>query len=213
MIPAAKVHHPIAARLIERAMRAGEKRGQGDHRRRLLAGLGGRVVELGAGSGIGFRHYPNSVIEVTAVEPEAYLRRVALQAAAASPVNVRVVDAVSGHLPFADASFDAGVTSLVLCSVPDQEVALAELFRVIRPGGELRFYEHVVSHHPFEARVQRFADATFWPRVAGGCHRSRDTLASIGKAGFLIEMCEQFPFSPSALLPPDPHILGIGRRP
>src|SRR6266487_5714228 len=75
MIPAAKVHHPIAARLIERVMRAGEKRGQGDHRRRLLAGLGGRVVELGAGSGIGFRHYPNSVIEVTAVEPEAYLRR------------------------------------------------------------------------------------------------------------------------------------------
>src|SRR5256885_2050819 len=81
------------------------------HRRRLLTGLGGRVVELGAGSGINFRYYPDSVTEVTAVESEAYLRRVAQQAAAASPVNVRVVDAVSGHLPFADASFDAGVTS------------------------------------------------------------------------------------------------------
>ncbi len=213
MIREEKVHHPIAARLIERAMCAGEKRGQADHRRRLLAGLVGRVVELGAGSGINFRHYPDSVTEVTAVEPEAYLRRAAQHAAAASSVNVRMVDAVSGHLPFADAFFDAGVASLVLCSVPDQGAALAELFRVIRPEGELRFYEHVVSHHPFEARVQRLADATFWPRVAGGCHRSRDTLAAIHLAGFLIETCEQFRFSPAAVLPPDPHILGIGRRP
>ncbi len=213
MVAEERVHHPIAARLIERAMRAGEQRGQAEHRRRLLAGLVGRVVELGAGTGINFKHYPTSVTEVVAVEPEAYLRQAAQKAAAAAPVPVRVVDAVSGGLPLADASCDAGVASLVLCSVPDQERALAELARVIRPGGELRFYEHVVSHRPFEAGVQRFADATFWPRVAGGCHLSRDTEAAIEQAGFQIETCERFPFSPAALLPPDPHILGVARRP
>jgi ubiquinone/menaquinone biosynthesis C-methylase UbiE len=208
-----RVRHPIAARLIERTMREGEMRGQAEHRRQLLARLTGRVVELGAGSGTNFQHYPVSVTEVVAVEPEAYLRRVAQAAAEAAPVHVRVVDGVSGILPLEDASCDAGVASLVLCSVPDQQRALAELARVIRPGGELRFYEHVVSDNPLAAGLQRFADATFWPLVAGGCHRSRNTLAEIERAGFLIEACDRFPFSPSALLPSDPHILGIARRP
>jgi ubiquinone/menaquinone biosynthesis C-methylase UbiE len=208
-----KVHHPIAARLIERAMRAGEKRGQAEHRRRLLSGLSGRVVELGAGSGINFQHYPRSVSEVVAVEPEAYLRRVAQEAARSAPVQVSVVDAVSGSLPLEDASCDAGVASLVLCSVPDPERALAELFRVICPGGELRFYEHVVAEKPMQAVLQRFADATFWPRVAGGCHLGRNTLAAIERAGFKIETCDRFLFSSAALLPADPHILGAARRP
>jgi ubiquinone/menaquinone biosynthesis C-methylase UbiE len=208
-----KVHHPIAARLIERAMRAGEKRGQAEHRRRLLSGLSGRVVELGAGSGINFQHYPRSVSEVVAVEPEAYLRRVAQEAARSAPVQVSVVDAVSGSLPLEDASCDAGVASLVLCSVPDPERALAELFRVICPGGELRFYEHVVAEKPMQAVLQRFADASFWPRVAGGCHLGRNTLAAIERAGFKIETCDRFLFSSAALLPADPHILGAARRP
>ena len=213
MVAEERVHHPIAARLIERAMRAGEQRGQAEHRRRLLAGLTGRVVELGAGTGINFKHYPTTVTEVVAIEPEAYLRELAQEAATTAPVPVRVVDAVSGGLPLEDGSCDAGVVSLVLCSVPDPERALAELARVIRPGGELRFYEHVVSHRRFEAGVQRFADATFWPLVAGGCHLSRDTQPAIERAGFQIEAIERFPFSPAALLPPDPHILGIARRP
>ena len=125
---------------------------------------------------------------------------------------VTVVDGVSGALPLEDASCDAGVACLVLCTVPDQERALAELARVIRPGGELRFYEHVVSKRPFEARMQRLADATFWPRIAGGCHLSRDTAPVIERAGFHIESCDRFPFSPAKLIPPDPHILGIARR-
>jgi len=207
-----RVRHPIAARLIERAMRAGERRGQDEHRRRLLDGLSGRVVEVGAGSGTNFRHYPASVTEVVAVEPEPYLRGLAEQAAATAPVPVRVVDAVSGSLPLAEASCDAGVACLVLCTVPDQERALAELARVIRPGGELRFYEHVVSHRPFEARLQRIADATFWPLLAGGCHMSRDTTAAIGQAGFRIESCDRFPFSPGPPVPAGPHILGTARR-
>jgi ubiquinone/menaquinone biosynthesis C-methylase UbiE len=207
-----RVRHPIAARLIERTLRTAEKRGQAEHRRRLLAGLEGRVVELGAGSGINFRHYPDSVTEVVAVEPEEYLRRLAQQVAATAPVPVSVVPGVSGDLPLEDASCDAGVACLVLCTVPDQRRALAELARVIRPGGELRFYEHVVSRRPFEAGLQRLADATFWPHVAGGCHLSRDTGPVIEESGFRIESCDRFPFSPGPPLPPDPHILGVARR-
>ncbi len=80
-------------------------------------------------------------------------------------------------------------------------------------SGELRFYEHVVSHANLEARFQRLADATFWPCVAGGCHLARDTTAGIEQAGLVIETCERIPFSPAAFLPPDPHILGVARRP
>jgi ubiquinone/menaquinone biosynthesis C-methylase UbiE len=171
------------------------------------------VIELGAGSGANFAHYPTTVSEVVAVEPERYLRERAQQAAADAPIAVSVVDGVSDRLPGEAGSFDAGVAALVLCTVPDQPSALAELYRVIRPGGELRFYEHVVGHGKFESRFQRLADATFWPHVAGGCHMARDTTAGIEQAGFQIETCERFPFSPALFLPPDPHILGIARRP
>jgi ubiquinone/menaquinone biosynthesis C-methylase UbiE len=190
-----------------------ERRGGAEHRRRLLAGLSGLVVEVGAGSGANFSHYPPSVEEVLAVEPEPYLRERARRAAAAAPVPVRVLDGGADLLPGEAASFDAGVVALVLCTVPDQQRALAELFRVIRPGGELRFYEHVVAQSKWEARLQRLADATFWPHVAGGCHLACDTTAAIGQAGFQISKCERFPFSPAAFLPPDPHVLGAARRP
>lgn len=193
-------------------MRSAEKRGQAAHRRRLLDGLTGRVVELGAGSGINFRYYPEAVTEVVAVEPEPYLRDLAEKAAASAPVRVRVVSGVCGDLPLEDASCDAGVACLVLCTVPDQARALEELARVIRPDGELRYYEHVVEQRPFAAGLQRLADATYWPRVAGGCHRSRDTGTAIAAAGFRIGRQDRFSFSPSPLLPADPHILGVARR-
>lgn len=204
--------HPVFARIYAKVADIGERRGAAEHRRKLLAGLSGRVIELGAGSGANFAHYPTTVSEVVAVEPERYLRERAQQAADAA-VAVSVVDGVGDRLPGEAGSFDAGVAALVLCTVPDQPSALAELYRVIRPGGELRFYEHVVSHGKLESRFQRLADATFWPHVAGGCHMARDTTAGIEQAGFAIETCERFPFSPAPFLPPDPHILGIARRP
>ena len=108
-------------------------------RRRLVAGLAGRVVEVGAGNGRMFAHYPGSVAEVVAVEPDDTLRALAERAAAHAPVPVRVVDGDADHLPLPDAAADAVVTSLVLCSVPDQASALAEILRVLRRGGELRF--------------------------------------------------------------------------
>ncbi|MGH2871884.1 MAG: class I SAM-dependent methyltransferase [Solirubrobacteraceae bacterium] len=201
------------ARVYERWDRIAERRGTSEHRQRTLAGLSGRVIEVGAGHGANFAHYPSTVTEVIAVEPELYLREHAQAAAANAPVPVTVLDGVGGQLPGEDEGFDAAVAALVLCTIPDPQQALAELFRVIRPGGELRFYEHVVSHSKWEARFQRLADATFWPHIAGGCHLARDTTTAIEQAGFQIEQCERFPFSPVPLLPPDPMILGTARRP
>jgi ubiquinone/menaquinone biosynthesis C-methylase UbiE len=207
-----EVHHPLFARLYTRIAASAESRGADEHRRKLLSGLEGRVIEVGAGDGANFPYYLASVTEVLAVEPERHLRKQALEAAGRASVPVRVVSGVADELPAEDASFDAGVVSLVLCSVPDQERALEELRRVIRPGGGLRFYEHVLSEKPLGARFQRAIDFLFWPRVAGGCHTSRDTGAAIERAGFVVERSERFPFSPSRVTPSLPHILGAARR-
>jgi ubiquinone/menaquinone biosynthesis C-methylase UbiE len=207
------VRHPVFARVYERVAQMAERRGGAEHRRRMLEGLAGRVIEVGAGSGANFSRYPSTVSEVVALEPEQYLRERAQRAAEGAPVPISVLDGVGGNLPGGDQGFDAGVAALVLCTVPDQQQALAELFRVIRPGGELRFYEHVVADRKWKARYQRFADATFWPHVAGGCHLARDTTTGIAQAGFEIETCERFPFSPASFIPSDPHVLGTARRP
>lgn len=206
------IHHPLFARLYERISEQADQRGAAEHRSTLLEGLSGHVIEVGAGNGRNFAHYPSSVTEVLAVEPEPRLRATAERAAADASVRVQVVTGVAERLPAEDASFDAGVASLVLCTVRDQQRALAELRRVIRPGGELRFYEHVVSNRPSTARIQRVLDATLWPRVSGGCHLARDTHSAIERAGFEIETSRRFPFGPSALGPKIAHITGRGRR-
>lgn len=208
------VRHPIFARVQARLAARMEDAGVAAHRIEALTGLAGRVVEVGAGSGVNFQHYPTSVTELVAIEPEAYLRRQAQAAAERAPIPVTVVDGVAEALPAADGAFDAAVAALVLCSVSDQARALAELRRVIRPGGELRFYEHVRAQDPRLAGLQRRLDHWLWPRVAGGCHTSRDTAAAIGVAGFEIDRCRRFTFKPVALAAPtSPMILGTARRP
>ena len=123
-----------------------------------------------------------------------------------------MVDAVADRLPFPNDSFDAAVASLALCSVPDQASALSELRRVLRRGGELRFYEHVRPNNPRTAAVwQRLDDWNIWPRLAGGCHAARDTEAAIREAGFTVERCRRFPFKGGPITAP--HILGLARRP
>lgn len=170
------------------------------------------MIEVGAGHGLNFAHYPAAVTEVVAVEPEPHLRRLAGEAAERAPVPVDVLDGTAEALAAADGEFDAAVVSLVLCSVPDQQVALREIARVVRHGGELRFYEHVVSHRPATARFQRALDATVYPVLAGGCHCGRDTGAAIRQAGFHVEREERIRFKPR-LGPAVPHILGVARRP
>lgn len=203
--------HPLFARVYAWIARKEDERGGVENRQELLAGLSGRVIEVGSGLGSNFPHYPPAVTEVIAVEPEPYLRARSEEAAAKAPVPVRVLDGVADALPLEDESVDAGVVSLVLCSVPNQAAALAELRRVIKPGGELRFYEHVISNRGRGKRVQKALDATLWPRVSGGCHMARDTRTAIDAAGFIVQRSRRFPFPPGPV--GLPHILGSARRP
>jgi ubiquinone/menaquinone biosynthesis C-methylase UbiE len=122
-----------------------------------------------------------------------------------------VIAGQADALPLQDESADAVISSLVLCSVPDQAEALQEMRRVLRPGGELRFYEHVAATNRLGNGLQRAADATFWPRAFGNCHTARDTKATIEHAGFVIERCRRLRFP--KVEPPHPHIIGIARRP
>jgi SAM-dependent methyltransferase len=207
------VRHPLFARLYAHVITRNEPDEVGAHRDELLAGLSGRVIEIGAGAGPNFARYPAGVTEVVAVEPEPYLRERAAAAAAAAPVPVTVVDGLADALPAADGSFDAAVACLMLCSVPDQARALAELRRVLRPGGELRFYEHVRASSPRTVRVQQLVDRTFWPHVFGGCHTSRDTVAAIEAAGFAIERRRDMQIdSIPSILPIATHAIGVARR-
>jgi ubiquinone/menaquinone biosynthesis C-methylase UbiE len=212
MAEPADLHRRIFARIYPTVAAASDARGGAEHRITLLRGLSGRVVEVGAGPGRNFAHYPKSVIEVVAVEPESTLRALAEHAASTASVPTRVVPGLADRLPCEDGSFDAGVASLLLCSVPDPGGALGELFRVIRSGGELRFYEHVRSERPVLFHTERAVDLV-WPRVAGGCHLSRDTLTAIAQAGFVVESYQPISFACVASGPRIRHILGSARRP
>jgi ubiquinone/menaquinone biosynthesis C-methylase UbiE len=205
--------HPLFARMWKRMTAGGESAEAIEHRTEMLADLSGSVVEVGAGNGLNFPHYPSTVERVLAVEPEPILRKAAREAASGSPIRaIEVVDGVAERIPAEDDSFDAGVACLMLCTV-DATSALAELRRVIKPGGELRFYEHVVSESPRVAKAQAVADRVIWTHIAGGCHLTRDTVAAIERAGFEIELCRRFAFTPMPVVPGIPHVLGRARVP
>jgi ubiquinone/menaquinone biosynthesis C-methylase UbiE len=206
------VSHPIFARLYERLSVKEDERGGSRYRAELLSGASGRAIEVGAGNGRNFAHYPPSVSHVLAVEPEPRLRASAARAAATAPMPIEVVAGLADRLPAEDGVFDVGVASLVLCTVPDQDAALAELRRVIRPGGELRFYEHVVSQRRRVVALERALDATIYPPLSGGCHLARDTVGAVERAGFRIETHRRFAFGPNAIAQ-IAHVIGIARAP
>jgi len=212
-MPTQRVHHPVFARIYATLSVGMERAGVGKLRHQLLAGMSGSVIEVGAGNGLNFAHYPAAVTRVLAIEPEPHLRAIAEQNALRAQVPVTVVAGVAEQLAAQDASFDAGVVALMLCSVFDPAAALSELHRVIRPGGELRFFEHVSAETPGLRRVQRIADATLWPAWFGGCHAGRDTVAEIEAAGFRIEQLERYRLPDSAVpWPTTPHARGIAIR-
>lgn len=183
-----------------------------DRRRENLAGLSGRVLEVGAGTGSNFAFYPDAVTEVVAVEPESQLREAAVAAAAAAPVPITVVASTVEALDPAE-PFDAIVCSLVLCSVERPEAVLRQLFSLLKPGGELRYFEHVASPG-VRGGLQRLADATIWPRLFGNCHTHRETEQMITAAGFVVDRArrgQQFPaWVP---LPVSEFALGSASRP
>jgi SAM-dependent methyltransferase len=181
-------------------------------RRENVADLSGRVLEVGAGIGTNFALYPDSVKEVVALEPELRLAARARTAAAAAPVPVSVTgetaEACGGGKPF-----DAVVCSLVLCSVQDPAMVLQRLYSLLRPGGELRYLEHVASAGA-RGRLQRFADATLWPRLFGNCHTHRDTERAVLDAGFEVGTSRREWTLPAwAPLPVSELALGRARRP
>lgn len=149
----------------------------------LVGDLSGEVLEIGCGPGSNFAHYPAGA-RVVATDDNPHMLPAARRAAQAAPAAFEVSEADATALPFEDASFDAAVSALVLCSVPDLDRAAREVFRVLRPGGEFRLFEHVRSEHRLLAAAQRWLTPA-WSAVADGCQLHRDPLAALHRAGFV----------------------------
>ncbi len=209
--PMTTVDHPFFARIWP-TIAAHETGQMREFRRENLAGLSGRVLEVGAGTGTNFALYPDSVVQVVAVEPEQRLAGRARDAAAGVHVPIvvtnRTVESFSDTDPF-----DAVVCSLVLCSVGDPDSVLRQLLSLLRPGGELRYLEHVASGG-IRGRIQQFVDATIWPRLAGNCHTHRRTESSIRAAGFEVDNARTERVLPAWVpMPVSEFVLGRARRP
>jgi SAM-dependent methyltransferase len=206
-------HQSRFARYLEQRERARPDPLARELRRRLLVGLRGRVLEVGCGDGRSFEHYPTSVIQLVAVEPDPTARAVATDRARAAAVAIDVVGGTAEALPAEDGSLDAVVSMGVLCTVPDPAATLAEVRRVLGPTGELRFWEHVRAHRLPLRLLQRSLDALFWTRALGGCRTTRDTAAAIASSGFeLVSLDRGFHASSPLTITAAPYIIGIARR-
>jgi SAM-dependent methyltransferase len=192
-------HHP-------RRVRTDRRNGSAPtlQRAQLLAGLSGRVLELGAGDGVKLTCYPAEVEEIVLVEADPFLRAAAKGIAGRLATPVQILNGDLRGLPVPDASCDAVVCSLVLCCAARVQDALREVRRVLTPDGVLRFYEHQRSANPLMTLAECLVTPV-WSRAAGGCHPARDIVAAIREAGFVIENCDRFSFRHFQ------HVLGVAR--
>jgi ubiquinone/menaquinone biosynthesis C-methylase UbiE len=192
----------IFAALYDRMLAGTERAGLSARRGELLSHARGRVLEIGAGTGLNLAHYPESVEELVLTEPEEPMARRLDARLASLGRGGEVVRAPAEELPFADDSFDTAVCTLVLCTVSDPERALAEIERVLRPGGRLLFLEHVRSEDPGTARWQDRLHGV-WVRCGHGCNCNRPTPALIERSPLEIEAIEhgEMPKSPPIVRP------------
>jgi ubiquinone/menaquinone biosynthesis C-methylase UbiE len=166
----------IFAAVYDRMGPAADAAGLGEMRRELLADARGRTLELGAGTGLNLAYYPAAVTELVLTEPEEPMARRLERHLAESERAASVVRAPAEALPFADASFDTVVSTLVLCTAADPALALEEVARVLVPGGRLLLLEHVRSDDPTRARWQDRVEP-LWRRIGHGCRPNQDTAA------------------------------------
>jgi len=191
----------IFAATYDRFMSKTERQGLTDMRRHLIARAAGRVIEIGGGTGNNLVHYTAEVTALTVTEPEPAMVNRLRRHAAERAAFATVLRAPAEDLPFEDGSFDTAVSTLVLCGVDDQQRALRQLVRVLKPGGRLLFLEHVRSQDPKSARLQ---DRVNWfNRLVVGCDCNRPTLDSIAEAGFVIDELQhgELPASPPFVRP------------
>ena len=178
-----KLGGKIFAAIYDRMLADTEKAGLRDHRHALLARARGRVLEIGAGTGLNLDHYGPEVTDLVLTEPEEPMAR----RLRAKLTRGDVVEVGAERLPFEDASFDTVVSTLVLCTVPDQPAAIAEIRRVLKPDGQLLVLEHVRSGDP---KVAKWQDRLLrpWRFIGHGCHCNRDTAAALKRAGFEVDL-------------------------
>jgi SAM-dependent methyltransferase len=197
--------------IYDRGLKATEEAGLLDMRREVLTTARGRTLELGAGTGANLALYPPAVQELVLAEPDPHMTKQLRRKLAESGREATVVEAPAERLPFEGSSFDTAVFTLVLCTVPDPVAALAEVARVLRPGGRMLFIEHVRAESPGAARWQDRLEKP-WRFLGDGCHCNRDTVATIGASPLTLEHVErdQMPKAPPIV---KPLIKGYARLP
>jgi ubiquinone/menaquinone biosynthesis C-methylase UbiE len=189
--------------------RPAERAGLRGQRHDLLAQATGATIEIGAGTGLNLPHYPPAVTRLALVEPDLHMRRRLRRRVSRLGSGAEILDATAGQLPFPDASFDTAVVTFTLCSVPDEQAALSEITRVLAPGGQLLFFEHVRSADP---RLAARQDKMPFPYPMIGCHPNRDTLREIKASPLAVESVRagELPKAPRI---ERPMIVGTARRP
>jgi ubiquinone/menaquinone biosynthesis C-methylase UbiE len=198
----------VFAALYDTVGKGSEAAGFREERRRLLAGSGGATIEIGAGTGLNLAHYPEAVTRLVLAEPDQHMRRRLRKRVDALDRAAEIIDAPAELLPFPDATFDTAVVTLVLCSVPSQEAALAEIARVLKPDGRLLFLEHVRSGDPKLAKRQDRIRPLY---NLVGCNPNRDTLAAIEASALSVEAVRHGDV-PKAPKVERPMIVGTARR-
>jgi ubiquinone/menaquinone biosynthesis C-methylase UbiE len=186
MSPHATLWERVSARVYDPFLWLGERLGMARHRRDLLAHAEGRVLEIGAGTGLNLRHYRDSIESLALTEPVEPMARALERRVERLGRPARVHRATAEALPFADDSFDTVVSTLVLCTVADQALAVSEIARVLRPGGRLLFVEHLRSETELWGRWQDRLERP-WAGFAGGCRCNRRTLELIAHSPLRVE--------------------------